>query len=281
VTPTAFNIRKEILHIAHHSGHGHIPTCFSVVEMLLAVYETMRHDPTAPDWPARDLFVLSKGHAALGHYCTLAHFGYFPVGDVEPFGAYNSKFGCHADRFKVPGVEVSTGSLGHGIGLAVGMALAFKIDNSDRQVFTLIGDGESNEGTVWEAAMVAAHQGLDRLTILYDNNGSQIRCMPVTEPASKFASFGCDTIEVDGHDVDAIKTAIEAERSGPRAIVCNTVKGFGCRSLCEGDGMFAWHRRSPTAEELEELIRELLTEYQQRLPTDREVKQIIEELLET
>ena len=114
-------IRSEILTISHKSGHGHVPTSFSIVEMLCAVYQTMRHDPKRPDMPERDLFVLSKGHASLGFYCVLAGHGYFDFEDVYAFGAFDSKFGCHPDRLKVPGVEASTGSLGHGIGLAVGM----------------------------------------------------------------------------------------------------------------------------------------------------------------
>jgi len=276
----SLTIREQILFASHGSGHGHIPTCFSVVEMLLAAYETMRHDPQNPRWSERDLFVLSKGHAALAHYCTLGHFGYFSFEDLKTFGAHNSRFGCHADRSKVPGVEVSTGSLGHGIAVAVGMSLALRIENSRRQVFTLVGDGESNEGSVWEAVMVAAHQKLDNLTILYDNNGSQIRCMPVTKPVDKFRSFDCHTIEVDGHDVYAIRTAIATRRGGPRVIVCNTVKGYGCRSLCDGDGMFAWHRRSPNAEELRQLIAELNSSAGARLAPCMSTGQVGEETIE-
>ena len=121
IPPERF-IRESILRISHRSGHGHIPTCFSIIEILCALYETMRHDPKRPDWSERDLFVLSKGHAALGLYCTLAYYDYFPISDVFSFGKFGSNFGCHADRLKVPGIEASTGSLGHGIGIAVGMA---------------------------------------------------------------------------------------------------------------------------------------------------------------
>ena len=147
------------------------------------------------DWAERDIFILSKGHAALGLYCTLAQYGYFPVSDVFTFGAFESNFGCHADRFKVPGVELSTGSLGHGIGVATGMALGFKLSGSGRRVFVLIGDGESNEGTVWEAAMVAAHLGLDNLTVLLDYNCSQSRCLPFARPEDRFSSFGFTVIQ--------------------------------------------------------------------------------------
>ena len=169
MSPSALAIRQAILRIAHQSGHGHIPTCFSVVEMLLAVYEIMRHDPANPAWPERDLFVLSKGHAALAHYCTLAQLGYFPMEDVVSFGAFRSSFGCHADRFKVPGVEVSTGSLGHGIGVAVGMALALKIDRSPRRVFVLVGDG-AFQMTGLELS-TAARLGLNPIVIVLNNRG--------------------------------------------------------------------------------------------------------------
>ena len=249
-------IRKNILNISRHSGHGHIPTCFSVIEMLRSVYETMRHDPKRPDWADRDIFILSKGHAALGLYCTLAHYGYFPVSEVFDLGAFESRFGCHADRFKVPGIELSTGSLGHGIGVAAGVALGFKLLKSTRKVFVLVGDGESNEGTVWEAAMVASNHHLDNLTVLFDNNRSQTRCLPVTVPEEKFSSFGFETLIVDGHDLAGLKKAVGGVGNGkPRAIMADTVKGKGCATLAKD--VFAWHRRSPDQDELELLLGEL------------------------
>lgn len=249
-------IRANILQISYKSGHGHIPTCFSIIEMLRAVYETMRHNPTQPDWTERDIFILSKGHAALGLYSTLAYYGYFPISDVFSFGAFESNFGCHADRFKVPGVELSTGSLGHGIGVAAGMALGFKLSGSSRKVFVLIGDGESNEGTVWEAAMVAANLCLDNLTVLFDNNCSQSRCLPIARPEEKFSSFGFKVLAVAGHDLSAIKGALRSPADGaPRVIVAHTVKGKGCPSLVRD--VFAWHRRSPNRNELEILLGEL------------------------
>jgi len=249
-------IRENILRISYHSGHGHIPTCFSIVEMLRAVYETMQHDPKQPDWAERDIFILSKGHAALGLYCTLAQYGYFPISDVFGLGSFEARFGCHADRFKVPGVELSTGSLGHGIGVGVGMALGFKLSGVSRKVFVLIGDGESNEGTVWEAIMVAVNLGLGNLTILFDNNRSQSRCMPITNPEDKFFSFGCKTLTVDGHDLSAVKEAIDSPvEKGPRVIISNTVKGNGCPTLVRD--IFAWHRRSPNTDELKTLLGEL------------------------
>lgn len=249
-------IRANILRISYHSGHGHIPTCFSIIEMLRAVYDSMRHDPKRPDWDERDIFILSKGHAALGLYSTLAHYGYFPISDVFSFGSFESNFGCHADRFKIPGIELSTGSLGHGIGVAAGMALGFKLSGSSRRVFVLIGDGESNEGTVWEAAMVAANLGLDNLTVLLDNNCSQSRCLPIARPEEKFTSFGFKVMAVAGHDLSALKEAVQSPAEGsPHVIVAHTTKGNGCYSLV--NDVFAWHRRSPNKHELEILLGEL------------------------
>jgi transketolase len=248
-------IRQDILACSHASGHGHMPTSFSIVEAIYAAYGCMRHDPRRPDWPERDLFVLSKGHASLGYYCTLAALGYFEVADVRTFGAFESRFGCHPDRTKVPGVEVSTGSLGHGIGVAVGMALAQKIAGSQRRVITLVGDGESNEGTVWEAVAVASHLRLPNLAVIYDDNQSQGRCLPIPNPAERFRSFGCDVRETAGHDVEALKTALTAPGDNVRVVVAHTVKGHGCRTLVEK--VYEWHRRSPKADEVQMLLAEL------------------------
>ena len=248
-------IRKDILYISKISGHGHIPTCFSIVEILYAIYDSMKHNAKNPTWEQRDIFILSKGHAALAHYCTLARFGYFNIKRVESYGAYKSDFGCHVDRMKVRGVEVSTGSLGHGIGVGVGIALAFKIAQSPRQVFVLIGDGESNEGSVWEAIMVAADQKLNNLTIFYDDNKSQQRCLMIRNPAERFKAFECDVYEVDGHDVQLLKDAISIENNGVKVIVADTQKGFGSKTL--ENNFFSWHRRSPNEEEYKTLLDEL------------------------
>jgi transketolase len=254
-TALSRKIRSDILRMSHASGHGHIPTSFSIVESLVAVYGTIRHDPNRPDWPGRDIFILSKGHGSLALYCTLAAFGYFDVEEVAGFGGYGGRFGCHADRTKVQGVEASTGSLGHGIGLAVGAALGAKILKRDQRVVTLIGDGEANEGSVWEAVMVAADQKLSNLTIIYDDNKSQTRCLELADPAARFSAFGCETVIVDGHDVDALSAALSEPSATVKVIVADTRKGYGARTLL--DDMFAWHRRSPNAEELERLLEEV------------------------
>jgi transketolase len=255
LSPAAKAIRRAILRASAASGQGHIPTSFSIVEMLCAVYDTMRHDPSRPDWLERDIFVLSKGHATLGLYCVLAQYGYFPVEDVDTFGAFASRFGCHPDRLKVPGVEVSTGSLGHGIAVATGMALAFTLQESPRRVYALIGDGEANEGSVWEAIMVATHQRLNRLTLLFDFNQSQKRSLPIPNLSERLQAFGCDARDVDGHDLAAITSALATPSDRVRAIVCHTVKGSGSATLAAN--IFEWHRKSPNAEQLQRFMDEL------------------------
>lgn len=226
--------------------------------MILATYRFMRHDPRNPQWEERDLFVLSKGHASLGYYCVLAHLGYFDIAGVEEFGHAGTLFGCHPDRLKVPGVEVSCGSLGHGIGVAVGMALAQRIRSSPRRVYVLVGDGESNEGTVWEAIMVASDLKLANLTILFDYNRSQERCLQIRNPAACFAAFGCQTLQVDGHDLDALHGALATPAETTKVIVARTIKGYGCPTLV--DNVFEWHRRSPKEAEYQLLLKELYAE---------------------
>ena len=249
------NIRRQILHGAKESGHGHIPTCFSIVEILWAVYQVLRYDPHNPLWPERDLFILSKGHGALAHYCVLAQLGYFDPGKITTMGLFESDLGCHADRFKVPGIEASTGSLGHGIGLAVGMALALKIEESDRRVVTLIGDGEANEGSVWEALLVASNLQLPNMTVIYDDNRSHSRGLQIVDPAEKLLAFGCDVTEVDGHDTEALIEANKYRGERVHAIIAHTRKGYGCPTFMENP--YEWHRRSPNENEYRSLLEEL------------------------
>lgn len=249
-------IRRDILRISNLSGHGHIPSCFSVIEILCAVYETIKHTPKNSSWEKRDVFILSKGHAALGHFCVLAKFGYFDIERVKSFGAFMSDFGCHADRLKVPGVEVSAGSLGHGVGLAVGMALGFKMEGNKRRVLVLMGDGEANEGVIWEAVMVAANLKLDNLTIIYDNNMSEVRGLQIYNPEERFKVFGCETVGLDGHNVDTLKKEISKKGDkNLKVIIAHTQKGLGCKTLVENH--YEWHRKSPTATELVILLKEL------------------------
>lgn len=253
--PECTEIRKNIIRISKNSGHGHIPTCFSVVEILYALYGVMQHDPSHPDWENRDIFILSKGHAALAHYCVLASLSYFPIESVNTFGAFMSNFGCHADRAKIPGIEVSTGSLGHGIGVAVGVALALRIQQSQRKVYTIIGDGESNEGSVWEAVLVAVSQKLNNLTIIYDDNRSHTRGLQIHDPEAHFRGFGCEVFSADGHDLNAMGEVLQAYCGGVKVIVARTIKGYGCEMLSKNQ--YEWHRRSPNEAEFEELMRDL------------------------
>jgi len=256
--PACKEIRKDILRISNISGHGHIPTCFSVVEILYALYSTIKHDPKNPSWKERDIFMLSKGHASLAHYCILSEFGYFDKKRLETFGAFMSDFGCHADRLKVPGIEASTGSLGHGIGLAVGMALGLKIKQTNRKVYTLIGDGESNEGSVWEAVMVAVNLKLDNLTIIYDNNMSHSRGLQINNPAAHFKGFGCEVVEVNGHDIETLKNEIIIKGDTVKVIVANTIKGCGSKTFIENQ--YEWHRKSPNDKEFVTLMGEICEE---------------------
>lgn len=248
-------IREDILKISKASGHGHMPSCFSVVEILCAAYDTIKHDPRNPGWNERDIFILSKGHASLAHYCALARFGYFDIDNVNSFGSFMSDFGCHADRIKVPGIEASTGSLGHGIGLAVGMALGFKIEKSGQKVFVVIGDGESNEGSVWEAVMAAVNLRLSNLTIIYDNNMSHARGLQIPNPVDRFKAFGCEVIKVNGHHLTALKKEFRKKNKKVKVIVAYTKKGYGCPTLIANH--YEWHRKSPNAEEFCRLMEEL------------------------
>lgn len=253
--PICKEIRKDILEISKVSGHGHLPSCFSVVEILYAIYDTIKHDPQNTLWEDRDIFVLSKGHAALAHYCVLAKFGYFDIKNVYSFGAFMSDFGCHADRLKVLGIEVSTGSLGHGIGVAVGIALGLKIKKTKRRVFVVIGDGESNEGAVWEAIMVATNLKLDNLVIIYDNNMSHSRGLQIPNPGQRLKTFGCEVAEVNGHDVNILRKEISKRSNTIRVIIAHTKKGFGCKTFVANH--YEWHRKSPSDREFEKLMCEL------------------------
>jgi len=249
-------IRENILRIAHKNKHGHIPSCFSIVEILYAIYKGMNQRPDDPLWEDRDLFVLSKGHGALAHYCTLAGFGYFDIAEVESLGEHGSAFGCHACRKNIAGIEISTGSLGHGIGVAVGMALAAKIKKSNRRIFALIGDGEANEGSVWESVMVATNLCLPALTVIYDDNLSHGRGLQIPNPARRLEAFGCSATEVDGHDIEALSKALfRAPGNNVNAVVANTQKGFGCPTMINNH--YEWHGKAPNDSDFKHLMEEL------------------------
>lgn len=254
------DLKKTIIEMSARAGEGHIPSAFSVLDILWVLYDkVLRIDPKNPRDPKRDVFILSKGHASLALYAVLAEKNFFPKTELDNFGNFNSILGGHPDRNKVPGVEASTGSLGHGFPISVGVALGMKIKKSKSRVFVLIGDGECNEGTVWESALLASHHNLSRLTCVIDYNHSTDRALDMGNIAEKFASFGWDASIIDGHDHSAIHNALKAVSNKPRAIIANTIKGKGSKTM---ENNPAWHHKSPTAEEFEVVLAEITeTEY--------------------
>jgi transketolase len=260
---TARQIRRDIITMIAAAGSGHPGGSLSAVEIVTALYfREMRIDPSNPAWPERDRFVLSKGHAAPLLFSALAERGFFPREELLTFRRINSRLQGHPDMKKAPGVEMSTGSLGQGISTAVGMALAGKIDRKDYRVFVLLGDGEIEEGQVWEAAMAAAHYRLDNLTAFLDYNGLQIDG-PISEVMSpepvdkKFAAFGWHVLEIDGHSFAEIGEAVaEARRTKgkPTMIIARTVKGKGVSFM---ENQVGWHGTPPNREQAEQALAEL------------------------
>ncbi len=252
----ARNLRVSIIRTLHKSQSGHTGGSLSAIDMITALYfHKMRHNPENPRWKERDRFVLSKGHAAPAQYVALAEAGYFPKEDLMMLRRLGSHPQGHPDSKGTPGVEVCTGSLGQGLSMANGMALGLRLDRSKSRVYALLGDGELQEGQVWEAAMAAAHYRLDNLCALIDVNGLQIdgevaKVMNVSPVADKFRTFGWHVIEIDGHDMGAILGALDkAEdiKGKPVAIVAATVKGKGV-SIFEHKA--SYHGVAPNDEEL-------------------------------
>lgn len=249
-------MKRTIVRAAASASEGHIPSALSILDILWVLYDqVLRHDPQAPDWPGRDRFLLSKGHASLGLYAVLARKGYFQQDELSDFAAFHSRLGGHPCRIKSPGVECSAGSLGHGLPMAAGLAMGLRIQGSQSRVFTLIGDGEANEGSVWEAAMLIAHHGLLNLRVIVDFNHSTDRALSLGDLGAKFTAFGFHTIGIDGHDHRAIREALTAPSRGkPVAVIAETVKGKGCPEM---ENNPAWHHRSPSPDELNGLLESL------------------------
>ena len=257
-------MRRDIVEMIHAAGSGHPGGSLSAVEILATLYgSVMRHDPADPKLPDRDRFVLSKGHAAPVLYAALAETGYFPREELLTLRKLGSRLQGHPDMRKLPGVEVSTGSLGQGLALANGMALALRLDGSVKPtVFCLLGDGELQEGSVWEAAMASAHYGLDNLVAIVDLNGLQIdgptcEVMDLGNVPEKFAAFGWTVMTCDGHAVAELHDALtraKAHVGGPIVIVARTMKGRGVsfmENLCD------WHGKAPNADECARALVEL------------------------
>lgn len=232
----AETIRLETVKVIHSRGFGHIGGSVDLAEVIAVLYgEVMKYDPKNPKWEDRDWFVLSKGHAGPVAYATFGILGYYPIEDAYTLNQPHTKFPSHTDRKLTPGVDLTTGSLGQGISAAVGAALGNKIDGRDNHVFVVVGDGEADEGQVWEALHFAYAKKLDNLVVLVDNNGHQLDgatkdILDHGDLAKKFAAFGLYTQEIDGHDFDQIEKALAnayAEKGRPSCIVLDTIKGKG------------------------------------------------------
>ena len=252
----AIDVRLRDLRMIHAAGLGHIGGEFSATDILVTLFfgGILRHDPAVPNDPERDRFVLSKGHSAAALYTTLAMAGYFDEAELDTFLQPLSRLNGHPDRNKVPGVETNTGPLGHGFPVAVGIALSGHLDGADRRTFVLTGDGELQEGSMWEAAMAAGHFGLDKLVCIVDRNrlqqGAPTETTMGLDPLpDKFAAFGWAVREVDGNDPAALLetfTAVPFEAGRPNCIIANTIKGKGVSFMENAAG---WHHRIPTDEE--------------------------------
>jgi transketolase len=259
----AKRLRRHIITMTGRAGSGHPGGSLSAVEILTALYfKVLRHKPRDPQWSDRDRFILSKGHAAPALYATLAECGYFPVEELLTLRQMDSRLQGHTDRTLTPGVEMSAGALGQGLSFAIGVALAGRLNSKDYRVYVLLGDGECDEGQVWEAAMAAAHFKVDNLVAIVDNNGQQIggwnRDVMNLEPFNKkWQAFGWHVIEVDGHDLVQLIQAFDQSKKikrQPTLIIAHTIKGKGV-SFMENNPDF--HGKAPNAEEVKLALKEL------------------------
>jgi len=259
----ANHIRKDIITMVAEAGSGHPGGSLSAADIVAALYfGVMKHDPSNPSWEGRDRFVLSKGHACPVVYAALAEAGYFPKEEILTLRKLGSRLQGHPDKCKVPGFETSTGSLGQGLSVAAGMALGFKMDGRKNNVYCLMGDGELDEGQIWEAAMTASHYKLDNLCGIVDRNGLQIdgRTSDVKdlEPLpEKWKAFGWNVLEADGHDIEDI--LYNLNRFGhthfrPTVIIAHTIKGKGVSFMEDQAG---WHGKAPNAEQAKQALDDL------------------------
>ncbi len=253
------DLRLKIVEMVKRSGEGHIPSSFSIVDILNVLYgSVLRYDIKNPNWENRDYFVLSKGHGCGALYAVMNKYGLLPDSDLNEYGTKNGRLGGHPDLVSTHFIEASTGSLGHGFLTAIGVALGLKLKKSGNRVFTLIGDGECHEGTIWEGANIATNKELDNICAIVDLNQSSIQLMPKENMREKWQAFGWRVLEVDGHNEKEILSAISSISFGqggqPTAILAKTVKGKGV-SFIEGHGK--WHHRVPDEDEMKSIIEEL------------------------
>lgn len=254
------NLRRTILKINYRTGSGHITSSFSSVELMAALYFCgfLKYDSENPQDEDRDYFIISKGHAALAVYAVLQKAGFINESDLWSVCAKGSDFGGHPS-IKIPGVETTSGSLGHGLSLSAGVGLGLKIKGKDNKVFCLTGDGELQEGSNWEAAMTIANMGLNNVVWLIDNNKIQLAgrtdsIMSLGDLNKKIRSFGFDVIEINGHEYDEIIKALKYKTTKPLAIIANTVKGYGSNVTADKLG---WHGKKPTESELVDILNDL------------------------
>jgi len=260
----AAEIRQSVIESLAEAGSGHLGGSLGLADVFTALYFSMlKHDPAFPQWPERDRLVLSIGHVAPVLYATLAHAGYFPVEELLTLRKFGSRLQGHPGRnHGLPGLELSAGSLGQGLPVAVGMAIAGKSDQKSHTVYAILGDGELQEGSVWEAAMAAAHHHLDNLVAIVDRNGVQIdgkteEVMQLEPLTDKWQSFGWQVFSCNGHDFDSILNALHSAVTAPgrpSVIIAHTVMGKGVKSI---EGNYQWHGKVPTKEQAVDFIREL------------------------
>jgi transketolase len=258
----ALSVRRHVLGMLHRAKSSHVGSCLSCADLLAVLYSgTLRIEPTAPTWSERDRFILSKGHAAAALYATLAETGFFPAEWLDQYAMQGSLLLGHVSHH-VPGVEFSTGSLGHGLPVACGMALAFERERRVNRVFVLLSDGELDEGSNWEAILFAAQHRLSNLTAIIDCNGLQgfgavSDVIDLTPLGDKWRACRWSVEEIDGHDHRTIETALARAGDGPRVVIAHTVKGKGVSFM---ENSLAWHYKSPNSAELELALAELKKE---------------------
>jgi transketolase len=259
----AHRIRLKTLQMICRAKSSHIGSAFSMTDLLAVLYtDILRVNPQDPDWLERDRFILSKGHACAALYVALAERGFFPTAWLEEFYQDGGRLAGHATHSGVPGVEISTGSLGHGLGIACGMALAGKRDRQAYRVFTMLSDGECDEGSVWEAALFAPHHQLDNLIVIVDYNkiqslGSVKEVLDLEPFRAKWESFGWSTREIDGHDIAQVKQTLQhvpCEQGKPTCVIAHTIKGKGVDFM---ENELLWHYRTPNAEEMTQALAQL------------------------
>jgi transketolase len=257
-------IRKETVRLSRIAGAGHYSSTFSVAELFSALYYAhLRINPADPKWPDRDRFVLSKGHAAIGLYPVLADLGFFDPALLDEYTRFGSPFGDHPDMKKVSGIDFSSGSLGHGLSVSVGMALSARMQKRDSRVFCILGDGELSEGQIWEAAASAAQFRLGSLVTIVDRNGLCIdggteEVMSVEPLTDRFAAFGWDVVRIDGHDFEQILATLDSLPppgvGKPQAIIADTVKGRGVAMM---EGALNWHVGNLAGDDYDAVMAEL------------------------